>query len=363
MQVAARGTLALRYLDISGSPALSDAAIATLLGLCPRLRVLHAQDCNLGTASLAALAGREAQPTEQQQQRSGQHLQAHLPTPAAAANGMASDATSQIGTALGGLHLESSGRTAQLDATSSRPPPTQMAGSGAAAASMQPSCPLLERLVLGGSGCRIKGSALRRALRCLPKLTDLRLHGCEVHAVLDQLLPLAGSTSKGGSKSSSKAEAVGHMLGQLSSLELMGCDDLAPGHVAVLLQRCTSLRRLALSSKQLAADQFDRQQHSSLGGSLDSSGGSGLLSLTHLEAGWGTGGSFLVGIAQLAPCLTSLTVHVGAAVSDSQLAAVAASCRHLERLCLHNANVSDEGAREACCVAATHMHSCHAHLF
>lgn len=354
--------LALRYLDISSSLALSDAAIATLLGLCPRLRVLHALGSNLGTASLAALAGREAQPTEQQQQHSGQHRQADLPTPPAAANGMASDATSQVGTALGGLHLESSGRTAQPGATSSRPPPTQVTGSGAAAASMQPACPLLERLVLGGSGCRIKGSALRRALRCLPKLTDLRLHSCEVHAVLDPLLPPAGSTSKGGSKSSSKAEAVGHMLGQLSSLELMGCDDLAPGHVAVLLQRCTSLRRLALSSKQLAADQFDRQTHSRLGGSLDSSSSSSdLPSLTHLEAGWGTGGSFLVGVAQLAPCLTSLTVHVGAAVSDSQLAAVAASCRHLERLCLHNANVSDEGAREACCVAATRMHSCHAH--
>jgi hypothetical protein len=348
---AARGSLALRYLDISGSAALSDAAIAQLLALCPRLRVLHALDSNLGTASLAALAGRVAQPAEQQQQQHGRQQQhAGPPTTRAAANGMASNATiADAEAAMGSLHLGPSDHTAQQNAALKRQAATGADSGAAVAAIPQPACQLLERLALGGSGCRVKGSALRRALRCLPNLSDLRLHSCEVHAVLDQLLPSAGSASKGGSKSSSKAEALGGMLGQLSRLVLMGCDDLGPAHVAVLLQHCTNLRRLALSSKQLAAEQFDRQQHGSLGisgsgkSSGCSSGGGSWPALTHLEVGWGSGGTFLVQVAQLTPYLTSLTTHVGAAVSDNQLAAVAASCRHLERLCLHNANVSDEG--------------------
>ncbi len=361
VQAAARGTLALRYLDISGSVALSDAAIAMLLGLCPRLRVLHALDSNLGPASLAALAGRAVQPTEQQE-HSRQHRQAGPYGTTAAANGMASEATTQLEVGLGSLHLDVSGRTAQPGAATRHPPAAQVADSGAAAALTWPACRLLERLAIGGSSCRLKGSALRRALRCLPNLTDLGLHSCEVHAVLDPLLPLAGS--KGGNKSSSKAEAIGHVLSQLSRLEVMGCDDFSPPHVAVLLQHCTSLRRLALSSKQLAADRFDRQQHGSLSGRSSSSDGgcgsssgsdggcgssSGLPSLQHLAVGYGAGGTFLVHAAEQAPHLTSLTIHLGAAASDSQLAAVAASCRHLERLCLQGANVSDEGAVQSGC--------------
>lgn len=367
--MAAHGPLALRFLDISGSVALSDAAIATLLGLCPQLRILHALDNSLGAASLAALAGRAAQAAEQQEhgtrtsvvhgQQGRQHGEQHqeagprygaAAAAEAAAIGITADPTAQAEAALGSLHLSSGGRSMR-----SRAQPSE-ADCEAAASAAQPACPRLERLTIGGSGCRVKGSALRRALRCLPNLKDLRLHGCEVHAVIDPLLPSAGgNSSKGGSsKSSSKAAAIGHVLGQLSRLELMGCDDLAPAHVAVLLQHCTSLRRLALSSKQLAAEQFDRQQHSGLGreGGCSKADGDGsssscccLASLTHLAVGWGAGGTFLVHAAELAPFLTSLTVHVGAAVSDDQLAAVAASCRHLERLCLQGANVSEAGAR------------------
>jgi hypothetical protein len=69
-----------------------------------------------------------------------------------------------------------------------------------------------------------------------------------------------------------------------------------------------------------------------------------LPSLTHLDVGFGAGGSLLLHLAQRhAPHLLSLTAHVGAAVADYHLQQLAAACPALMRLRLHGSTVSGEG--------------------
>lgn len=347
-QAASHGPCSLRFLDITGSTALSDSAIAALLQLCPRLRVLHAGGSSFGSASLAALAGRPPQAPEadaevaQRRLTHHHHRQRHPSSP---------DAEAAI--RLADLHLGSRAAPG--------PPPVADAGTAEA----QPACPLLEQLDL--SDCAIKGSALRRALRCMPHLADVRLSGCSaLHAVLEPLL-LPPSSGGGGSKRgsshlSSKGARAGQLLAQLTRLEALDADDLSRQHVAALLRHCSGLQHLGLSGKQLAAQQFDRQQHGDSGGdngSSESGAGCPLPSLHHLEIGWGSGGTCLLHLARQHPQLVSLVAHSGAAVSDHHLAALAASCAGLARLCLCGSNVSDAGKSCWCCLAALlHFYGC-----
>lgn len=322
VQAAAHGPSGLRCLDITGNKSLADASIAALLGLCPQLRVLHAADTALGAASMAALAGRqqraaEAQPPGQHAQR--QHCRQH---PGG-------------GSTEGGDEGKATGAASALERMRLAP----------AAAEPSPACPLLEQLDV--SGCSIKGSALRRALRCLPRLTDLRLCSA-LHAVLD---PLASDDAGG----SSKAARASQMLGQLSRLEALDADDLSSQHIRALLQHCTGLRRLALHSKQLAAERPDwRHMAAQPAGCSAAAGGSSPSSssllplLSHLDIGWGTGGSFLLNVPTLSS-LYSLVCHPGAALSDWHLQQAAPRWPYLARLALRSGNVSDAGR----CLLAT----------
>lgn len=351
------GCPSLRFLDVSGSEGLSDIGAAALLELCPNLRVLHAAGSRIGSLALAALAGRQQRQVEPEAQPGRQQRYSEQRLHANSSADVASEA-------LQGLHL-----------SPGRPAARQGPGAAPAPAPPQPACPLLERLDL--SGCRLKGSALRRALRCLPHLVDLRLSSCRggtsgLHAVVDPLLSAEGAAGSGGggsaSGSSSKAAVASGILSQLIRLECLDADDLTGRHVCALLRHCTRLRRLALSGKQLAAEQFDRQQHATDNSRPDASSNSSriccgsssggkedvdveeqqLPSLLHLEVGWGTGGTFLLHLAQRhGGQLASLTVHAGTAASDWLLCQLAASCRHLARVCLNAANVSDAGAPRA----------------
>ena len=304
--------------------------------------MLQAAGSNAGAAVLAALAGRQQSATEPEQGR----------RPRRGGEATADAAADEF------EELEIGGSSDQQPATG-----FEAAGPGqqAAAASLSapacplsaPACPLLEHLDL--SGCiAVKGSALRRAVRCLPGLLDLCLNDSgALHALLD-LLPAVGKPGK----SSGKVAAVQAALAQLTRLEALNADNLNAQHAAALLRQCPSLRRLALGSKQLAAEHFDRQQHWLRGTGDNGSGGTNgrfggdsdsapLPSLLHLEVGWGTGGTFLQHL--LRPHLASLTAHVGAAVSDWDLRQLAASCRFLARLSLKGANVSDAGGTACCC--------------
>lgn len=306
-QLARHGPCPLLYLDISFNRALTDAGTAALLALCPRLRTLYAAGSRLGSASLAALAGRQPQAAEADSQQQREERRARHRSSDCAAEAME------------GLRL------------------SPAAADGACV----PACPLLERLDL--SGCSVKGSALRRALRCLPSLADLRLNGSScLHAVADSLLPAGGS---------SKAAAAAAALGRLTRLEALDADDLSSQHARALLAACTALRHLALSGKQLAAEQLDRQQHAAPAPSPPASapcGSAALPSLVHLEVGWGTGGTFLQHLAERhAPHLACLTAHPGAAVGDWLLQRLAPACPRLRRLQLRCANVSDAGVSAA----------------
>jgi hypothetical protein len=198
-------------------------------------------------------------------------------------------------------------------------------------------------------------------VRCLPGLLDLRLNESGALLALLDLLPAAGAAAGQAGrpgKSSGKVAAVQTALAQLTRLEALNADNLSGQHAATLLRQCISLRRLALSGKQLAAEQFDRQQHmqrdsgdNGSGGSGGGRGGSGTLpSLLHVEVGWGTGGTLLQHL--LRPHLISLTAHVGAAVSDWDLRQLATGCRFLARLSLRGANVSNAGGAAAGCFVA-----------
>lgn len=321
---------------MSGVDGLSDASIAALLPLCPNLRALYAAGSKLGAVTLAVLAGRQQPaaasagvdaPAQERQPR--QHRERQR---APHSSGSATRATEE----LAGLHL-SPGRP-------------QTAGAAAAAGAPQPACPLLERLDV--SGCRVKGSGLRRVLRCLPQLADLRLNACSgLGSMLDPLLPGSGSGGDAAPASvptSGKAVATVTLLGRLTRLEALDADDLSARHVAALLQHCTSLRRLALSGKQLAAERADHAHYSAAAAcGVDASSGCEartLPSLLHLEVGWGSGGTLLQHLVRKqGRQLSSLVVHPGAAVSDDHLHTLAASCRSLGRLSLMCSNVSDAG--------------------
>lgn len=204
----------------------------------------------------------------------------------------------------------------------------------------QPACPLLEALNL--SGCATKGSALRRALRCLPQLRSLCLNGCSGVGGLLEPLAQAGAAGSGAAKSCALLAG----LAALTRLEALD-SDLEGRHVPALLQRCTALRRLALSGRQLAAEGLDRRQHGERQ-QADGSGCADLPSLVCLEVGWGTGGAFLLHLAQRhCPHLAALTVHIGAELSDWHLRRLAASCPSLGRLRLRGANVSEAGEAPA----------------
>ena len=334
---------ALRFLDISGNQALSDGSLAALLQACPQLRVLRAAGSNAGAAALAALSGRalaEGPPAEAAQQatessqlprRSNQHAEPCKPAHSRHSLPSSSGGADAAAAALAGLHV--------------------------AAPRSQPACLQLEALDLGGCrGC--KGTALRRTLRHLPCLRDLRVSGGPLHSLLDPLLPLMdggssqASGSRAGSSSSSsrrsagsagssagdggggKTAALAASLGRLTRLEALDCPSVTSAQAVALLRACTSLRRLALSSQQLAGERFEQRPLP---------GGPPLPALAHLEVGWGTGSAFLAQLAGGSPHLVSLTTHLGASVSDWQLQAVADSCRHLAQLSLHGSNVSDEG--------------------
>ena len=336
LQAATHGQLSLRFLDVNCNQGLSDASLAQLLALCPQLRVLQAAGSNAGAAVLAVLAGRQQSAAEPEQRKHQSRRQSNENTADTVI--LASEEFNQLDLS---------------DGPSQQPAAGQQA---AAPLPSAPACPLLEQLDLSGC-CAIKGSALRRAVRCLPRLLDLRLNECSaLHALLD-LLPATGAAAgKAGraGKSSGKVAAVQTALAKLTRLEALNADNLSGQHAASLLQQCTSLRQLALSGKQLAAEQFDRQQHGQAGSGDDGSGGSDgdsgtLTSLLHLEVGWGTGGTLLQ--HPLRPHLVSLTAHVGAAVSDWDLRQLAASCRFLARLSLRGTNVSDAGGAACCCVA------------
>lgn len=327
-QLARHGPCPLLFLDISANRALTDAGVAALLALCPRLRTLYAAGSRLGSASLAALAGRQPQAAEADAQQQREEQRARRP-PHRSGGGCDADGAAD---ATQGLRLSPGSPSAGVAGAG--------AGAGGAVDACAAACPLLERLDV--SGCSVKGSALRRALRCLPSLADLRLNGSScLHAALDPLLP-----ADGASGSSGKAAAAAASLARLTRLEALDADDLSARHAHALLAACTSLRHLALSGKQLAAEQLDRQQHAAAhaSGSDGSSGSAALPSLVHLEVGWGTGGSFLAHLAERhAPHLASLTVHPGAAVSDWLLQRLAPACPCLRRLQLRGANVSDAG--------------------
>ncbi|KAL4457935.1 hypothetical protein ABPG75_012800 [Micractinium tetrahymenae] len=378
-QLATRGrppTLRLRFLDLSGSAELSDQAAAQLLCMCPQLRVLHAAGCpQLGPALLAALAGRlrqrEQSDSEQEGSRHVCHAQeqSHARNPSScqprlhpansSSRGPTAAAAAEEG--LRSLQLDSfsvQGRRGAHDAA-------QAVAADLDGAAPQPACPLLEALNL--SGCATKGSALRRSLRCLPRLRSLCLNGCAgVGGLLDPLLKADGG---GGSSSSSKAAKAGRVTSvpaALTRLEALDTD-LEGRHVQALLRHCTALRSLALSGRQLAAEGFDRRQHSMHAGSESSCGASAssaaLPSLIHLEVGWGTGGTFLLHLTQRhCPHLAALTVHVGAAVSDWHMERLASSCPHLGRLCLRRANVSEAGVAAMLCgcsqLTSLQLHSC-----
>ena len=360
------GPLPLRFLDIGGVDGLSDAGIAALLALCPNLRVLHAASSKLGSASLAALAGRQqaataasaaAEAPDQGRQRSPRQRQ-----PSSRGSGCAAAAAEE----LAGLRL-SPGHPAQATHAATA---AAASAEAEAAAAPQAACPLLERLDL--SGCRrVKGSALRRALRCLPRLADLRLNACAgLSSVLDPLLDWmpagaggccsAATAGSAAAAASGKAAVAAALLGGLTRLEATDADDLSAAHAAALLRCCTSLRRLALSGKQLAGERADRAKYPAA--AAGSSGGSGdgtgtpSPSLVHLEVGWGSGGTLLLHLASRhGRHLASLVVHPGAAVSDDLLRSLTASCRHLARLSLKCANVSDAGGGWPSCGAVRFM--------
>lgn len=349
--------LRLRLLDISGTSQLSDHAAAQLLCMSPQLRVLHAAGCpQLGPALLAALAGRLRQEDDKglAQEGQGHASRRHERSRACAGTGNGCDPRqpSANGTSHAAAAAAAAERLRSVRLTSAAPGRTVAAGAlqpGAAALAPPPACPLLEALDL--SGCATQASALRRALRCLPRLRSLRLNGCSgVGGLLEPLV------EAGGAAGGSQAARTGKMqsgLAALTRLEALD-SDVEARHVQALLGRCTALRRLALSGGQLAADGFDRQQHGEQRQG-DGSGAAAGASLVWLEVGWGTGGAFLLHLAQRhCPHLAALTVHVGAAVSDSHLESLAASCPHLGRLCLRGANVSDAG--EAADAASLRSH-------
>lgn len=334
--------LRLRLLDISSACQLSDLVAAQLLCTCPQLRVLHAAGCSqLGPTLLAALAGRvHKQDTDWAEQVVQQHACRRHERGHECAN---SDSDPQQCDAGSANHEASMAAARGLlghwlcDAAALRAARAAALHPGAAPFA-QPACPLLEALDL--SECATRGSALRRALRCLPHLRSLALNGCSgVGGLLEPLL------AAGDGAGSSQAARVGALLAGLAALTRLEAldSDMQGRHVQALLGHCTALRRLALSGRQLAAEGFDRQQHDTR---LRSAGSSGdvLPSLVWLEVGWGTGGTFLLHLVQRhCPHLAALAVHVGAAASDWHLERLVASCPHLGRLCLRGTNVSETG--------------------
>lgn len=325
--------LALRCLDISGSTAFPDADLARLLRACPQLEVLRAARTQFGPECLAALCGRPAAAgssgpaAQHQQEQQGRSW----PRPSCCAR----------------LHT--------LDISH---------------------CLLL----VAGPGGDSCGALLPRALCHLSSLVDLRLNG--VSAVAAGPLFEAPERLAAASGSSGAAATLARVLGQLTRLELLetaaDCQagdprwpkpgapastrgsnssggGLAWRHVEALVRHCTALRRLALSSWQLAAAQgaaagpLGRYSSNLLSPTGPEAGGAAeqgqgqLPSLLHLEVGWGAGGAMLWHLLRASPYLASLRVHAGAVVSDWHLEQLAQRCRYLARLELRAANVTEQG--------------------
>ena len=197
------------------------------------------------------------------------------------------------------------------------------------------------------AGADVQQQHVGRPAPALQHLEELDVSCCQV-ALADLLLAVGHLHSltslRACSLSAASTAPVCGLAGRLAELSLLDADTLSSEEAATLLQACSSLRRLALSGRRLAAEGFHRQPHAEWP----------VPCLTHLEVGWGTGGLYLAAAIARCPGLASLTTHVGAEVSDWHLEqlAGATSCHTLQELSLAAANITDTGIT-AWCVGCT----------
>lgn len=460
LQVAsACNTLALRCLDVTGNRTLGDESLGQLLGCLPHLRVLRAVSSNFGQACLAALCGR-AEPAPQAAQQPPGGVRG-APSAAGGTNRGSRDSSGHHSTVgqLPGTYTPAYTAGATAPRQHGQQPAAASRSAAVAEASAACFChPKLHVLDLGHSRQLSSCPGLLPYMLChQTALRDLRLSGVIGAGVI---LEAAQQLDGGSDDGAGAAAALLRVLGQLTRLDLLAVDSsLAPGagirgsRVAAkgdsrhsrgsldcrqavdlkptaerqragahgtsgsggrgssiglswtgmeqLVQHCTSLRSLAVSSRQLAAQQssagrlgrYDpslprllptaeqrgqgdgaEEREGSIrfgwaenfragaGPAAPGEGGGdcaaavpavaaapagsdapGLPSLLDLEVGWGTGGAFLWRVLLASPFLRSLTVHAGAAVGDWHLEQLAVSCPYLCRLELRGANVSDAG--------------------
>ena len=417
--------LSLRVLDVSGSLALSDTSLAQLLALCPHLTILRAAGTNFGPACLSVLCGRAAPQAAEpaaSQPRSPEQ-QPHLgQRQSSAASGSSNSAAACDAFCNSRAHTQRV-QVQQAQRAERRPAfapaerqqqPEQQQQAGPPLRPLFPSlytldashCPALS----SGEG---GGTLLPRALCHCTSLVDLRLNGAAGAGLIFEAAARLGAARGSGSA----AAALLGVLGQLTRLELLdagGCwaaaslgaagkrssrkalpassgsgsgAGLSWQHVDAMLRLCTSLRHLALSSQQLAAQLAEAGrlgQYGTLpeGGPGSSASGShqgaapggqercghpqdGMQqggeqqaeegppasrpSLLRLAVGWGTGGGLLCHLLRSSPYLASLTVHAGADLGDWHLRLLAAGCRHLAALELRGANVTEQGGPARWC--------------